>query len=220
MGWGTWNRPLFWKEMLLLCPGLKCSWIAKITFLVFSKISFVNQTTEDIFRSMDGSLKSSLLFAWWNTWCRSVICGCKASILICLVTPVSTLDSQSPFNNICLSYTCFLGRNAALLKFQISFSRRESSDLPVVPKINSKRNDRSLVSSLLSVLHKSLHLLNYQLPTPPSHDSKVITSFHVARGLCSGNTRAHSLSEKSSMDAGMGTSRVCRESSLDGKADY
>lgn len=134
--------------------------------------------------------------------------------------PVSTPDGQSPFNNTCLSYTCFLGRNAAWFKFQISLSRRESSDLLVVPKKNIKRNDRSLVSSLSSVLQKSLHLLNYQLPTLPPRDSKGITTFHLARGLCSGNTRAHSLPEESSVDAGTGTSGVYRESSLDCKGDY
>lgn len=39
---------LFWKEPLR--PRLKYSWIAKIIFLVFSKISFVNQTTENFFQ--------------------------------------------------------------------------------------------------------------------------------------------------------------------------
>lgn len=53
------NRPLFWKEQSLLCSSLKCSWIVKITFLVFSKICFFNQTTEGVFRSRDHSLKSS-----------------------------------------------------------------------------------------------------------------------------------------------------------------
>jgi hypothetical protein len=40
------NRPLFWKELLILCPGLKCSWVVEMTFCIFSRdISFVNQTT-------------------------------------------------------------------------------------------------------------------------------------------------------------------------------
>lgn len=55
---GEYETDLFWKEPLH--PRLKYSWIAKIIFLVFSKISFVNQT---FFRSRGHSLKSSLLFA-------------------------------------------------------------------------------------------------------------------------------------------------------------
>lgn len=51
-GWSMWNRTLFWKELLILCPGLKCSWIAEITFCIFSKgTSFASQTTEGIFGS-------------------------------------------------------------------------------------------------------------------------------------------------------------------------
>lgn len=64
MGWGNGNRALFWKGLLILCPGLKYSLTAEITLRIFSKeVSFVNQTTEDIFRSREHSLKSSLLFA-------------------------------------------------------------------------------------------------------------------------------------------------------------
>lgn len=76
MGWGTWDRPLFWKEVLLLCPGLKCSRIAKITFLVFSKISLVNQTTEDIFRSSVCLMKHLMSQCdFWLQGINAYLCG-------------------------------------------------------------------------------------------------------------------------------------------------
>lgn len=61
--------------------------------------------------------------------------------------------------------------------------------------------------SVLSI-HKGLHLLNYQLPTPPPHDSKVITTFHLIRGLALAVSSPPPNFKESSVDSGMETSEV------------
>lgn len=94
LGMCAWNRLLFLKQILLVCPRLKCTWIAERTFFQVSTEIFVDWTMEDIFRSREHSLKSSLLFTWWNIWCHSVIFGCRTSMLVCLVTPISILMAR------------------------------------------------------------------------------------------------------------------------------
>lgn len=110
---------------------------------------------------------------------------------------VRTLDGQSPFNHIFPSYTCFPGRNPALFKFQISFSRRESSRLLVAPKNGIKRYGRRLYFPSVCAIPK------FASPEWPATD-------FITTGPLLGQERAPPYSEGSSMDSGMGTSKVWR----------
>jgi len=64
-------------------PRLTCSWTAERTFFMFSKeTSFVPQTTEDIFRSREHSLKAPCCLPDETFAVAVWVLGCKASGLV------------------------------------------------------------------------------------------------------------------------------------------